>query len=111
MYLSKLGFGFSLLVLFSFGLLGCEKEENNDEKETQASPEELCEEIFASRIQIPIFEKRGKKNEKAFHEYCIKQPIDYLGCETKDLFSMSEEEAENCGKLLNEHQEKSQVDR
>ena len=88
-------------------LIGCgDKKNKEEEKAPQATPEELCKKIFAERIEIKLFEKSGKKNEKAFHDYCVKQPIEYLYCESESLLSMEKEEATKCGKLINERQEK-----
>ena len=97
----------SLIVGVLCLVIGCGSEKKKEEETApQASPEELCKQIFTDRMKIKIFEKRGKKNEQAFHDYCVKQPIEYINCEAKELFTMKEDEAKNCGKLINEHQEK-----
>ena len=72
-----------------------------------SDPKALCEKIYKERIEGPIkmFAEDGPKNEAAFKEYCAGLPLEYLQCEAKDLFSMSEKEMEKCRGLLELHQE------
>jgi len=75
-------------------------------KKGDESPAGLCKTIYKERVDGSIipFKEEGPKHKDEFLAYCETLPVDYLKCEAKDMFKMSDSEATKCRGLLEKHQ-------
>ncbi len=74
------------------------------------SPAEMCEIIFAGRMEIftPEAVARSERHKAAFTDYCLTLPQDYLACESLDLgdfMGLTDAERAQCQALMDAHQE------
>lgn len=102
---------FRLLLLLAVAVLAwaCKDDKGDEGKKKEKTPQEMCQQMFDSRKKIGMFKDVADKHKKAYLEACVKQPKEYLVCDSTDFMemaqTMSDEEMKKCRQLLEKHQD------